>query len=57
MKLEIEVNEGDDLNLLRVWREHCAVFRDHAPDAKGRTDSSSPGEGAEKLTDVSTLPP
>jgi len=42
MKLEIVINEGDDLTLLQAWREHCAVFRDHAPDAKGGTDSSSP---------------
>jgi len=36
MKPEIEINEGDDLTLLRLWREHCAVFRERAPDAKVR---------------------
>ena len=33
MKLEIEINDGDDLSLLRVLRDLTAVVRNQAPDA------------------------
>ena len=36
MKLEIEINDGDDLSFLRVLRELTAVVRKHAPDARVR---------------------
>ena len=31
MKLEIEINEGDDLTWLEVWRDQSAIVRDRAP--------------------------
>lgn len=36
MKLEIEINEGDDLTWLELWRDHSAVVRDYALDARAR---------------------
>ena len=36
MKLEIEINEGDDLTWLEVWRDHSAIVRDRAPKPKTR---------------------
>ena len=36
MKLEIEINEGDDLTWLEVWRHHSAIVRDRAPKPKTR---------------------
>jgi hypothetical protein len=36
MKLEIIVNEGDDLSFLRVISGHAAVARDHPPKPKTR---------------------
>ena len=34
MKLEIEINEGDDHTWLEVWRDHSAIVRDRAPKPK-----------------------
>ena len=36
MKLEIEINEGDDLTWLEVWRDHSAIVRDHGREASTR---------------------
>jgi hypothetical protein len=36
MKLEIDINEGDDFTFLRAIRELTAVVRKHAPDARVR---------------------
>jgi hypothetical protein len=33
MKLEIEINEGDDLTWLEVWRDHCALAAKLTPNA------------------------
>ena len=40
MSLEIIVNEGNKLGFLRVWRDHWAVARNHAPKATTKSGAS-----------------
>jgi hypothetical protein len=43
MKLEIEVNEGDDLTWLKVWRDHSALLCKCAPDPWVRLSTGGKG--------------
>ena len=48
MKLEIEINDGDDLTFLRAIRELTAVVRKHAPDAGVRAMAARVHEALER---------
>ena len=49
MKLEIEINDGDDLTFLCAIRELTAVVRKHAPDVRVRAMAGRVQQALERV--------